>query len=207
MKKTKIGIVTTWGDCGMGYIAKNWIYTIEKFPELFEHQIFSRAVKKFTPFRWYGQNIIQGPESMDINHSIFWEWIENFKPDVILFQDQNRYSKSKMVDESEKLKKIGIKLINYPDWIYRDDLQNYRGLYDINLAHVNRNYRWLQENNLESPVLIKWGVILKNDFNLCKGGFLFFSRCFLKRKGVGEEKLQNFNILLGKFSTCDFESI
>ena len=32
MTKIKIGIVTAWGECGMGYVAKNWIYTIEKYP-------------------------------------------------------------------------------------------------------------------------------------------------------------------------------
>ena len=44
MQKTKIGIVTAWGECGMGYIAKNWVYTIEKYPELFDYKIFCRAV-------------------------------------------------------------------------------------------------------------------------------------------------------------------
>ena len=53
MQKTKIGIVTAWGECGMGYIAKNWVYTIEKYPELFDYKIFCRAVNHFTPFRWH----------------------------------------------------------------------------------------------------------------------------------------------------------
>ena len=83
MQKTKIGIVTAWGECGMGYIAKNWVYTIEKYPELFDYKIFCRAVDKFTPFRWYGNNVTQGYESMDINNSIFWTWIDDYKPDVI----------------------------------------------------------------------------------------------------------------------------
>ena len=162
MKKNKIGIVTAWGECGMGYIAKNWIYTIKKYPDLLEYKIFCRAVDKFTSFRWGGDNVTQGPESMDINNNIFWDWVDNYKPDIILFQDQNTYSNSKMVNETNKLRKMGIKLINYADWIYREDLKNYRGLYDINLAHVNRNYQWFIENKLESPVYIKWGVILKN---------------------------------------------
>ena len=162
MIKNKIGIVTAWGECGMGYIAKNWIYTLEKFPDLFEYKIFCRAVNHFTPFRWHGKNVTQGPESMDINNGIFWHWIDDYKPDIILFQDQNTYSQSKMIDETNKLKGMGIKLINYADWIYRDDLKNYRGLYDINLAHVKRNYLWFKQNKLESPIYIKWGVILHN---------------------------------------------
>ena len=85
--KIKIGIVTAWGECGMGYIAKNWIYTIEKFRDLFEYNIFCRAVKTLTPFRWHGNNVTQGPESMDINNNIFWEWVDDYKPDIILFQD------------------------------------------------------------------------------------------------------------------------
>ena len=162
MQKTKIGIVTAWGECGMGYIAKNWVYTIEKYPELFEYKIFCRAVDKFSPFRWYGNNVTQGYESMDINNSIFWTWIDDYKPDIILFQDQNTYSQSKMIDETNKLQRMGIKLINYADWIYRNDLKNYRGLYNVNLAHINRNYQWFKENKLESPIYIKWGVILQN---------------------------------------------
>ena len=54
----------------------------------------------------------------------------------------NIFSKSKMKEESYKLKKKGIKLINYPDWIKRGDIEKYKGLYDINLSHVKRNYNW-----------------------------------------------------------------
>ena len=84
MQKTKIGIVTAWGECGMGYIANNWIYTIQKYPDLLEYKIFCRAVDKFTPFRWYGNNVTQGYESMDVNNSIFWDWVDDYKPDIIL---------------------------------------------------------------------------------------------------------------------------
>ncbi|MDP7027979.1 MAG: glycosyltransferase [Candidatus Marinimicrobia bacterium] len=162
MKKINIGIVTAWGECGMGYIAKNWVYTLEKYNFKFNYNIFCRAVDKFTPFRWKGNNVIQGPETMNIDNKIFWNWIDTFKPEIILFQDQNTYSNSKMVSESTKLRGMGIKLINYADWIYQNDLKNYKGLYDINLAHISRNYDWLLENKLEHPILIKWGVILKN---------------------------------------------
>ena len=51
---------------------------------------------------------------MEIDHPHFWDWIESFKPDVILFQDQNIYGKTEMKKETSKLKKLGIKLINYP---------------------------------------------------------------------------------------------
>ena len=114
--------------------------------DLFDYKIFCRAVEKFTPFRWYGNNVTQGYESMDINNRIFWTWIDDYKPDIILFQDQNTYSQSKMIDETNKLQRMGIKLINYADWIYRNDLKNYRGLYNVNLAHIKRNYQWFKEN-------------------------------------------------------------
>jgi len=29
--KIKVGLVTAWGECGMGYLAKNWVYTLNKF--------------------------------------------------------------------------------------------------------------------------------------------------------------------------------
>ena len=29
----KVGLVTAWGECGMGYIAKNWIYTLDKYKD------------------------------------------------------------------------------------------------------------------------------------------------------------------------------
>ena len=31
MSKIKVGLVTAWGECGMGYVARNWIYTFNKF--------------------------------------------------------------------------------------------------------------------------------------------------------------------------------
>ena len=68
---------------------------------------------------------------MDINNKHFWNWIDEFQPDIIIFQDQNIYSKSQMQEEVLKLKKMGIKLINYPDWIKRGDIEKYKGLYDI----------------------------------------------------------------------------
>ena len=158
----KIGLVTAWGECGMGYLAKNWVYTLNKFKDKIDLQIFSRAKKWLTPYRWDGPNVIQGGESMDINNNIFWNWVDNFKPDIILFQDQNIYSKSFMQEESYKLKKLGIKLINYPDSIHWDELEKHKGLYDINIAHVKRNYNWLIDYNLEKPTFIPWGVIINN---------------------------------------------
>ena len=162
MSKIKIGLVTAWGECGMGYVARNWTYTFDKYPEKVEYQIYSRSFPWLTNFRWHGSNVVQGSEDMDINHPKFWDWVDQFKPNVILFQDQNIYSKSLMYEESKRLKKLGIKLINYPDWIKRGDLEKYRGLYDINLAHINRNYDWLVNAKVENPILIPWGVIIDN---------------------------------------------
>jgi len=162
MPKRRVGLVTAWGECGMGYLARNWIYTFEKYPDLIEYQIFSRALPWLTPFRWHGPNVVEGPESMDIDHPLFWQWVERFKPEVIFFQDQNLYGRSAMREESARLHRLGIKLINYPDWVRWGDVERYRGLYDVNLAHVERNYRWLVTAGVENPTLIRWGVILKH---------------------------------------------
>ena len=161
-KKIRLGLVTAWGECGMGYLAKNWVYTFNKHPEKINFQIYSRANKWLSPFRWKGENVINGPDTMEINHNHFWNWINSFKPDVILFQDQNIYGPSKMQEETQKLRKLGIKLINYPDWIIRGDIKKYKGLYDINLAHVKRNYNWLIDDKADNPTYIPWGVITKN---------------------------------------------
>ncbi len=29
MSKVRVGLVTAWGECGMGYLARNWVYTFE----------------------------------------------------------------------------------------------------------------------------------------------------------------------------------
>ena len=162
MKKKRIGLVTAWGECGMGYLAKNWVYTLNKFDDKVNLEIFSRAKKWLSPYRWHGDNVVQGPDSMDINNKIFWDWIESFKPDVLLFQDQNIYSKTDMQEESIRLKKLGIKLINYPDSIHWNEFEKHKGIYDINVAHVKRNYQWLLDYKLEEPTYIPWGVILNN---------------------------------------------
>ena len=162
MSKIRVGLVTAWGECGMGYVARNWVYTFNKYKEKIEYQIYSRSFPWLQKFRWEGPLVIDGPEQMDIDHPHFWHWINKFKPDVLLFQDQNIYGKSKMQEETFRLKKMGIKLINYPDWIKRGDIEKYHGLYDINLAHVNRNYNWLVKADVEQPTLIPWGVIINN---------------------------------------------
>ena len=105
MNSIRLGLVTAWGECGMGYIAKNWIHTFNKYPDKINYQIYSRSDPWLTPFRWHGPNVIDGPSQMEINHPHFWNWIDTFKPDVLLFQDQNIFSKSKMKEESYKLKK------------------------------------------------------------------------------------------------------
>ena len=162
MNKILLGLVTAWGECGMGYVARNWVYTFNKYNEKIEYQIYSRSLPWLTKFRWQGPMVINGPEQMDIDHPHFWNWIDEFKPDVILFQDQNIYGKSQMKEESSRLKKMGIKLINYPDWIMRGEIEKYRGIYDINLAHVKRNYNWLVDAGTDQPTLIPWGVIINN---------------------------------------------
>ena len=40
-KPKKIGLVTAWGECGMGYLAKNWVHTLNKFTDKIDLQIFS----------------------------------------------------------------------------------------------------------------------------------------------------------------------
>ena len=162
MNKVRVGLVTAWGECGMGYLARNWVHTFDKHPDRIEYQIYSRAYPWLSPFRWHGSKIVDGPEQMEIDHPHFWKWVDSYKPDVILFQDQNIYGKSKMQEETSRLKKMGIKLINYPDWIRRGDIEQYKGLYDANLSHVKRNHKWLEDAKLENPTLIQWGVILKN---------------------------------------------
>ncbi len=89
MGKIKLGLVTAWGECGMGYIAKNWVYTFDKYPDKINYQIYSRAYPWLSPFRWHGENIIDGPERMEVDNPHFWNWVNSYKPDVILFQDQN----------------------------------------------------------------------------------------------------------------------
>ena len=162
MKRVHVGIVTAWAECGMGHIARNWIHTLNKYPDSVQYQIFSRANPWISGLRWHGPDIIEGPESMDIDTPVFWNWIEDFKPDILIFQDQNTYGKTGMRGESGRLRKKGIKLINYPDWILKKDLPLYRGLYDVNIAHVKRNFDILSAAGADNPVYIKWGVILSH---------------------------------------------
>ena len=162
MNKIRVGLVTAWGECGMGYVARNWVYTFNKYDDKIEYQIYSRSFAWLKKFRWRGSKVVDGPDQMEIDHPHFWSWVDKFKPDVIFFQDQNIYGRSQMREESYRLKKMGIKLINYPDWIKRGDIEKYCGLYDVNLAHVKRNYNWFVDAGLDQPTLIPWGVIIKN---------------------------------------------
>ncbi len=89
MARLRVGLVTAWAECGMGYLARNWVYTFEKHPAKLEYQIYSRANKQFTPFRWHGDPVVNGPETMAIHHDYLRNWVASFRLDVILFQDQN----------------------------------------------------------------------------------------------------------------------
>ena len=89
MAKIKLGLVTAWGECGMGYLAKNWVYTFDKYPDKIDYQIYSRAYPWLSPFRWHGPKIVDGPEQMEIDHPHFWKWVDSYKPDVILLYDAN----------------------------------------------------------------------------------------------------------------------
>ena len=40
MAKIKLGLVTAWGECGMGYLAKNWVHTFNKYPNNIDYQIY-----------------------------------------------------------------------------------------------------------------------------------------------------------------------
>ena len=106
MSKIRVGLVTAWGECGMGYVAKNWVYTFKKYSSKIDYQIYSRSFPWMKNFRWHGPSVIDGPEQMDIDHPHFWNWINKFKPDTILFQDQNIYGKTNMQEETCKLKKL-----------------------------------------------------------------------------------------------------
>ena len=83
MSKTRIGLVTAWGECGMGYVARNWIYTINKFRDQIDYQIYSRSLPWLTPFRWHGPNIVDGPEQMEIDHPHFWTDHSRYLPDTL----------------------------------------------------------------------------------------------------------------------------
>ncbi|PKN00153.1 MAG: hypothetical protein CVU78_02565 [Elusimicrobia bacterium HGW-Elusimicrobia-2] len=162
MKPVRVGIVTAWAECGMGHIARNWAHSFDKHPGQINYSIFSRGNPWLTPLRWHGEKIVEGPESMDIDHPLFWDWVEDFKPEILLFQDQNIYGKSGMKEESGRLHKKGIKLINYPDWFLTGMIEKMDGIYDLTLAHTERNFRWLKEAGIDNTVLIRWGVILDN---------------------------------------------
>ena len=34
MKKNKLGLVTAWAECGISYIAKNWVHTLNKYYDI-----------------------------------------------------------------------------------------------------------------------------------------------------------------------------
>ena len=125
MSKIRVGLVTAWGECGMGYVARNWSYTFDKFIDRIDYQIYSRSLPWMVKFRWHGPNVIDGPDQMEIDHPHFWDWIDTFKPEILLFLDQNIHSKSQMKDETNRLRNMGIKLINYPDWIKRGDIEKF----------------------------------------------------------------------------------
>ena len=37
MAKIKLGLVTAWGECGMGYLAKNWVHTFDKYSDKIDY--------------------------------------------------------------------------------------------------------------------------------------------------------------------------
>ena len=64
MNKIRVGLVTAWGECGMGYVARNWVYTFNKYDDKIEYQIYSRSFPRLKIFRWQGSKVVDGPEQM-----------------------------------------------------------------------------------------------------------------------------------------------
>lgn len=150
----RVGIVTTWGNCGAGYVSLAyaqalrkqgcdvWIYargTYLRQPEFAQDQGF--------PITW--DPCLDGLTRVD--HATFRRWLDAWTPDWLLFNEQRCWQ------PLLQARRQGIRCAAYIDY-YRSDTISLFRLYDLLLCNTRRHAQVFWED--DRMRYLPWGTDL-----------------------------------------------
>jgi 1,2-diacylglycerol 3-alpha-glucosyltransferase len=150
----KIGIVTTWAECGAGYVSLAYAEGLSRLG--CEVAIYSRG-QYLREQRWAPSEERPWPLEQDrcvdgltrVSSRQFDRWLHHVSPDWLIFNEQRAWAPVLQARE------LGFKCAAYIDY-YRSDTIGLFDLYDLLLCHTERHFEVFASN--PRARFVPWGV-------------------------------------------------
>ena len=150
----KVGIVTTWADCGAGHVSM--AYAKGLTASGCDIEIYSRG-SYLREQRWGACESRPWPLHLDrsisgltrVNSRQFGRWLQRFKPDWLIFNEQRSWAPVLQARDA------GVRCAAYVDY-YRADTVELFQLYDLLVCHTQRHYGVFSQD--PRALFIPWGV-------------------------------------------------
>lgn len=150
----KIGLVTTWADCGAGHVSLAYARELSRLG--CQVEIYSRG-QYLRSQRWGVSECRPWPLELDqsvsgltrVNPRQFAAWIKRFAPDWLIFNEQRAWA------PVLQARAVGVRCAAYVDY-YRADTVDLFRLYDLLLCHTCRHFSAFAAD--PRARLIPWGV-------------------------------------------------
>jgi 1,2-diacylglycerol 3-alpha-glucosyltransferase len=152
----KVGIVTTWAECGAGHVSLAYARALEEAG--YEVMIYARG--QYLPgLRWGRSSLRPWPVEYDssvagLSHVAerqFGRWLRRFSPDWLIFNEQRAWAPVLQAREA------GVCCAAYVDY-YRADTVPLFELYDLLFCHTTRHHGVFATDS--RALFIPWGVDL-----------------------------------------------
>ena len=150
----KVGIVTTWADCGAGHVSL--AYAKELTSLGCQVEIYSRG-QYLRDRRWKASE--QRPWPLELDRSVsglsrvdryqFGAWLRRFSPDWLIFNEQRVWA------PVLQARAAGVRCAAYVDY-YRADTVELFNLYDALICHTLRHYSVFAADS--RAFFVPWGV-------------------------------------------------
>jgi glycosyltransferase involved in cell wall biosynthesis len=150
----KVGLVTTWAECGAGYVSKAYARVLAAAG--IEVRIYGRG--QYLPqHRWtqsedkpwdvVHDRCVAGLSRVDAAQ--FNNWIRDWQPDWLIFNEQRSWA------PVLQAKDLGVQCAAYIDYYRSDSLQLF-DLYDLLFCHTKRHFGVFASD--PRAIYIPWGV-------------------------------------------------
>jgi 1,2-diacylglycerol 3-alpha-glucosyltransferase len=152
----KVGLVTTWAECGAGHVSLAYAQALEQAG----CQVAIYARGQYLPeLRWGRSALRPWPVERDrsvaglsrVDHHQFGRWLRSFSPDWLIFNEQRAWA------PVLQARAAGIPCAAYVDY-YRADTVPLFQLYDVLFCHTQRHHGVFAAD--PRALLIPWGVDL-----------------------------------------------
>ena len=135
--RRRIGIVTTWFDCGAGYVARQYLNALSSVHDVFIYVRGGRHDSTEDPF-WDSPQVTRAPRSSTpiitwVDRSHFVMWIETNRIDLVLFNEQRWWPPVQWCND------LGIVTAAYVDY-YTSQTVPLFALYDLLICNTKRHY-------------------------------------------------------------------